>query len=61
MDYYHSFPGGYFIESVVCTHMVMVKAVVTVAMMEVGLVLPGLERGNIGGEREGDGGNARVR
>ena len=33
----------------------MVKEAVAVAMMEVGLDLLGLERGNIGREREGDG------
>jgi len=41
--------------------MVMVKAMVVVAMLEVGLVLLGLERGNIGGEREGDGINLTAR
>jgi len=41
--------------------MVMVKVVVGVVMMELGLVLLGLERGNIGGEREGDGTNEMVR
>ena len=35
--------------------MMMVKAMVAVAMTEVGLVLLNLERGNIMGEREGDG------
>ena len=32
----------------------MVKAMVAAAMTEVSFVLLGLERGNIGGEREGD-------
>jgi len=40
---------------------VIVKVVVAVVVMELGLVLLGLERGNIGGEREGDGTNATAR
>ena len=38
--------------------MVKVAVVVVVVMMELGLALMGLERGNIEGEREGDGTNA---
>ena len=58
--HYHSFRDPIWVLAVAISsglsyalRMVMVKTMVAVAMMEVNIVLLSLERGNIGGEREG--------